>query len=154
MGEYNVDKYIQYIPNNIRKKDYFWFSKRLAETKKHFKNFAMEKNLTHADAQGAEANHTKGEWKVNLSTPSKFLIYAETGSKTLARIECDRFTDEEEAEANAQRIVKAVNIYDELIELANCILLESELREKAGLQSITKTLRSKAIELLKKAEQK
>lgn len=54
--------------------------------------------------------HTKGEWKVSEQYKSKYYI---VNSDNEEIIKCEK---SEEGEANAQRIVKAVNMHEQLIE--------------------------------------
>ncbi len=86
-----------------------------------------------------ESKHTKGEWKFNfhplkhegvMIVPSNGAIIAPTDKKIFGRdpgkVICYMTHEREETEqaemkANAERIVKAVNMHDELIEALEAI---------------------------------
>lgn len=107
-----------------------------------------------------ESKHTQGEWKLSglVMTNDKTEIHTED------RVHC-QFIDskfaitkpalafgatKEEAEANAQRIVKCVNLHDDLIHtirrlIGSINMTDSQIKEREV---------SRAFELLNQAEQK
>lgn len=62
-----------------------------------------------------KSQHTKGNWNVNLTKDMRPVLAIFCNGLQIATME--RLVNEEEEKANAWRIVKAVNMYDELIEL-------------------------------------
>jgi hypothetical protein len=60
-----------------------------------------------------ESKHTKGEWKID-PIQKNYIVCGEGYKNTICKI--SQIRGVEEAEANAQRIVTAVNGYDELME--------------------------------------
>lgn len=98
-----------------------------------------------------QPQHTQGEWKQTIINSDVIEITPKDDWKVIARLTTfDPSRDKsiqtfEQIEANAQRIVKAVNMHDELVKE---LKMANELLENRGvtLASITK--------LLKQAKQK
>lgn len=108
------------------------------------------KNLTtNADAQEAKAQHTKGEWKAekgNIFCDDKRI------AQTFISPEWDKrgkfIANNDIADANAERIAKAVNMHDELVKMIrySVTLLNGDGADRE--------MQDKMLELLKQAEQK
>lgn len=116
----------------------------------------MKKTNTGVKVQGTEsAQHTKGEWK-NESVYIHFNKYPHNRTAC-----CEIFNDsnkkelichtygevKEEAEANAKRICKAVNMHDALMEIAETIV--KILSTKSEMTISQRAVFEKAIFLLK-----
>lgn len=106
--------------------------------------------------QSQQPAHTKGEWSV---TPGLTRIVTAGGNKTICSfmdVEIDR-NGKEENEANAERIVKAVNEYDENKRRADMHDAFKQFVTKIEIDysnKLSKELQSELTELLKQAEQK
>lgn len=90
--------------------------------------------------------HTQGEWKLDgmcIDAPDGSLI-AEINSE-----------DGQENQANGERIVKAVNMHDELILFIKNVVKTMQIKEdEKGLEGVDTVLLVKAKELLIKSSQK
>ena len=90
---------------------------------------------TVAEVEQPTAQHTKGEWKVGSFPFSKDLNYVCDSSGH--HISCCQIGGERtmaHAEANAQRIVKAVNMHDELVEQIKTLLLWANIKDGSPSQ--------------------
>lgn len=94
--------------------------------------------------------HTEGEWKYTRDAENSIKIFS-TDSDYVAEIVWDETSDEKnlqkwnEAEGNAKHIVKAVNMYDDLVKE---LKMANEYLENRGITLASITA------LLKQAEQK
>lgn len=103
-----------------------------------------EKGLAKPDRK--QPQHTQGEWNVNYTADSVSDLAIFSNGCQIAIIE--QLVSQEETKANAQRIVKAVNMHDELVEALKR-LADAHYNGKAqGANWIN------ASEVLKQAEQK
>lgn len=95
-------------------------------------------------------NHTQGKLKVELNQPLNAYVNIVAGTgKKVARTMFGKY-NKKEAEANAHRIVKAVNMHDDFLSFAKQYV-ESKERDKARRRDAFYVY---AKQLLKQAEQK
>lgn len=73
----------------------------------------MENLTEQGKAQGAKPQHTQGKWRAEARSGNANLYFNEEITSCFANIQ---FHVGHDAEANAQRIAKAVNMHDELME--------------------------------------
>lgn len=94
----------------------------------------MKAKTNSAPVEATKAQHTKGEWiYVPFENADGKFIYARIQTKeksvAFANVYLDHHIGKQEAEANAKRIVKAVNMHDELIE---CIKASDKEIKRTG----------------------
>ena len=102
-----------------------------------------------------KTQHTQGEWSVSVQGDDVFIRPENIMKRAICKI-YPREDENETAEANAERIVKCVNMHDELVETLR--KLEMGLNNIASERTSTwnkyEPIIAKAKQLLKQAEQK
>lgn len=116
--------------------------------------------------QSEQTKHTQGELRVQDEKENGIFIYTPNREAAIAKMYTNNCVvkSQEEAEANAQRIVKAVNMHDKLTEALKALVEngwggyigdknEESLKEIFCLEYPNNPL-TKAVQLLKQAEGK
>ena len=98
-----------------------------------------------------QLKHTPGKW----SFSKKKDMILDNDKNRIANLfdKGEYFKPYDETQANAQRIIKAVNMHDELIEMIKELKYELRLAQSDNFIIDTETKIERAEELLKKAEQ-
>jgi len=138
-------------------------AKALEQAKEKFQHSVWESDVQEEEPK--LANPTKGELYVStIIQPEGAFIYSKDFPESaIARCYADNRTVEskEEAKANADRIVKAVNMHDELLRFIKIISIHDEhflsqdaFNTREDCEREIMHLAKKASQLLKQAEQK
>lgn len=128
----------------------------------------MKKSMQEIAYGAKQPAHTKGEWRHKDDDPCYIMCGRGGETKFIARTvlhKGDEFTtvklEREEAEANARRIVKAVNMHDELISetdnikfYASTALKSLDNGSLSEVRGMLEGILEKSAHLLQQAEQK